>query len=341
MRRGRINATEFASVPNRRLAALPVLGENTVVRRQLQMHRRRLGLEPLESRLLLADGPLITELMAANQGGLRDDDRDSSDWIELHNPTAQAVDLEGWYLTDRADELTRWQLPAVGLAPGQYLVVFASGKDRTDPKAALHANFKLDADGEFLAMVRPDGISIGCQFAPGFPAQRADISYGLADDLATRLFFATPTPGARNVDGALGVVSTPTVSVSRGLFDQPFDVMLASAAPDSQLRYTLDGSRPSATTGTAYEGPIPIEGTTTLRVAAFRPGHIESDVVTHTYLFPQDVLEQPSQPEGFPSQWVLEDGEVWPAVYDVLPQVVRFHQDTILDDLLPSRHCHW
>ena len=42
----------------------------------------------------------------------------------------QTIDLSGWYLTDDAADLTQWQFPDVTLATGEYLVVFASGKDR-------------------------------------------------------------------------------------------------------------------------------------------------------------------------------------------------------------------
>ena len=80
----------------------------------------------------------ISEFMAVNDIGLDDQDRDESDWIEIHNAGTTTASLEGWYLTDSAKDLTKWRFPAVVLQPDDYLVVFASGKDRRDPAGELH-----------------------------------------------------------------------------------------------------------------------------------------------------------------------------------------------------------
>src|SRR5690606_21015847 len=76
--------------------------------------------------------PVISEFLASNGSSYADDDGDFSDWIEIHNPTDEAIDLTGWHLTDRQNNLTTWTFPAVAIEPGEYLVVFASNKDRTD-----------------------------------------------------------------------------------------------------------------------------------------------------------------------------------------------------------------
>ena len=126
-----------------------------------------------------ADGPviLITEVMADNAGALLDGDGDSSDWIELYNPGPEAVELEGWGLSDDPDDPFAWTLPEVSLVPGGFLVVFASGKGVFGPAGELHTTFALDRDGESVALTRPGG---GLAHALTFPAQREDISYGLA-----------------------------------------------------------------------------------------------------------------------------------------------------------------
>jgi hypothetical protein len=81
-----------------------------------------------------AQGPLLTEFQASNANTLLDTDGDSSDWIEVHNPSATSLDLSDWYLSDDAGDLTRWQIPSTTLLPaGAYLIVFASGKDRAIP----------------------------------------------------------------------------------------------------------------------------------------------------------------------------------------------------------------
>lgn len=146
---------------------------------------------------------LISEFLADNETNLKDEDGDTSDWIEVYNQGTQPVDLEGWALTDRADDLMRWRFPAVTLEPGGYLLVFASDKDRQSPGRELHTNFKLRRDGEFLALVNPAGEVVS-SYAPSFPAQLPDISYGTDSDGIQR-YFPTPTPGASNdVEGNLG-----------------------------------------------------------------------------------------------------------------------------------------
>ncbi|NLE39614.1 MAG: lamin tail domain-containing protein, partial [Pirellulaceae bacterium] len=149
---------------------------------------------------MLDAGPLwITEFMAANKGVLADDDNAYSDWIEIHNPTEAPVSLDGWYLTDDSDELTKWQFPAVSIDAGGYLTVFASDKDRTDPAATLHTNFKLTSDGEYLALVRPDGVTISHDYDT-FPPLADNVSFGLPgrpDDLT----YHVPT----SADAGLGL----------------------------------------------------------------------------------------------------------------------------------------
>src|SRR5688500_12396507 len=173
--------------------------------------------------------------MAANTSAHADDDGDFSDWIELHNPDAAPVELDGWYLTDSSSSKTKWRFPAVTLPPGGYLIVFASSKDRINPAAPLHTNFALSAGGEYLGLIRPDGTTPENEFAPDFPAQSDNISYGrvaLADGGYQSGFLRVPTPGAANggID-ALLLVETVAVSPASGVFSNAITVELSGAAP--------------------------------------------------------------------------------------------------------------
>ena len=133
-----------------------------------------------------ATGPVISEFVACNKASLLDGDHDSSDWIEIHNPTSTAIDLNGWYLTDDMNDPMKWQFPEVPLAPGGYLVVFASGKDRRDPAGQLHTNFALQTGGESVALVEPDGRTIVSAYRD-YPPQLADISYGVSGSAASEI----------------------------------------------------------------------------------------------------------------------------------------------------------
>jgi hypothetical protein len=99
------------------------------------------------------------------------------DWIEIHNASNAPVNLDGWHLTDTPTNLARWTFPATNLPAGGFLLVYASGQDLAAPD--LHANFSLAADGEYLALVRPDGTTIEHEYAPAFPRQFPDITYGI------------------------------------------------------------------------------------------------------------------------------------------------------------------
>ncbi len=144
---------------------------------------------------------VISEFMASNDTTINDGDRNSSDWIELHNFGAADIDLAGWHLTDRPNNLTKWRFPAVVVPAGGHLVVFASNQsidDYVDRGGNVHTNFSLSAGGEFLGLVEPDGVTIAHSYAPAFPPQVTDISYGVAADLTTSGFFNVPTPGSAN-----------------------------------------------------------------------------------------------------------------------------------------------
>jgi hypothetical protein len=143
---------------------------------------------------LEAQAPVISEFLAANQTGLRDSDGDWSDWIEIYNPGQAEVSLADWHLSDDPDDLMRWKFPPVTI-PGQgFLLVFASGKDRSAANAELHTNFKLTQDGEFLALTMPDG-TVASAFTPTFPAQIQDLSYGLSMRQETVRLMATNSVG--------------------------------------------------------------------------------------------------------------------------------------------------
>src|SRR5690349_23810729 len=104
--------------------------------------------------------------MAANSKGLKDEDGEFSDWVEIYNPADTPLPLAGYHLTDDPQRLDKWTFPPVTIGSGSYLVIFASGKNRTDPARPLHTNFKLSAEGEYLGLVGPDRVSVLSAFKP-------------------------------------------------------------------------------------------------------------------------------------------------------------------------------
>ena len=252
---------------------------------------------------------VINEFMASNGESLADGDGNYSDWIELHNPGPELVELDGYYLTDKADELTKWQFPAgTDIPSGGYLILFASGADSAnyvDGSGYLHTTFSLSKSGEYLALVDPDETTVTHSYAPSFPEQERDISYGLFGGEIR--YFSTPTPGAANQDAIQNQVADTVFSRKRGFYNAPFSVSISTDTEGATIRYTLDGSDPTPTHGTIYSVPIPVDSITTLRAMAYKPGWQETNIDTQTYLFVDQVKDQ--SPNG------TSPGPGWPEPY--------------------------
>ena len=163
-----------------------------------------------------AGGVVINEFMASNSGAQRDEDGDSSDWIEIYNGTDAPVNLDGWSLTDTAGQPAKWTFPPTLVPARSFLLVYASEKDRAVPGRELHTNFRLAGEGEFLALVRPDGTA-ACAWEPAYPAQVTNVSFGLSSpDLsaappgspafaALLRYYPVPSPGYANGAGTPAV----------------------------------------------------------------------------------------------------------------------------------------
>ena len=243
----------------------------------------------------------ISEFMAKNTFVITDEDGTFSDWIEVHNAGPCMFNLDGWSLTDNASQLTKWRFPATNIAAGQYLLVWASDKNRRNPGAPLHTNFKLSDEGEFLALVRPDGTNIATQFAPTFPPQFSDVTYGRPTDRPTNSFLATATPGAANSVGTNFVVENLTFNPARGWFTNPVSVTIQSPTPGVNIYYTTNGTVPAPTNGLLYTAPLAFSGTTILRAVGYRTGYAPTPADGHTYIFPQQVAAQTGA--GYPTNW--------------------------------------
>lgn len=240
----------------------------------------------------------INEFMALNQTILVDKDGGFEDWFEIYNPTAAAVDLADWSITDSGEEPRKWVFPQVTIQAGAYLVIFASGKDiRTGDE--LHTNFKLSGDGEYFALIDPSATVV-TEFNP-FPVQYADISYSYFDGDFD--FSIDPTPNAANIFSAHELLPPPVFSINHGYFETPQNVTITTELQDAQIYYTTDGSEPSQTNGTLYTDPVQVTTTTVLRAITVKTNELKSKPNTRTYLFLDDVINQPNNPPDYPSEW--------------------------------------
>jgi hypothetical protein len=225
----------------------------------------------------------ITEFMASNKKTLLDEDGDSSDWIEIYNGTASAVNLAGWFLTTEATNLHQWGFPDCALASGDYLVAFASSKNRAFVTGELHTNFKLPAAGGFLALVDPQ-TNLVSAYAPAYPPQQTDISYGvdpiLLDDIG---YFTTPTPGDPNNPVGPGFTAEPVFSQAGGTFVGSFPLSVRTGTANALIRFTLDGTVPTDVSP-ILSGTQAITNSVQVRARAFAPGLLPGPMHSESYI---------------------------------------------------------
>jgi len=233
---------------------------------------------------------IINEFVVSNSRGLKDRDNSESDWIEIYNAGSEPVSMLGWSLTDRVNQPRMWWFPDVTIAPDGFLIVFASGKESSPGE--LHANFSLAKDGEYLALINPAGVATS-EWAPEYPPQGRDISYGRYGSGSTFRHFDVPTPGAHNV--ILGGTYTDFVegleiAPPRGLYNTPVTISATVGHPDAEIWYTADGSEPGPGNGTLYTGPFTQSETAALRFRAHAPDAAPSLIESHSYLInlPED-----------------------------------------------------
>ena len=136
---------------------------------------------------------VITEAMSRNVTFIGDAEGNHFDYVEIHNPTSEAVALKGWALSDSREKLRKWEFPDARLEAGAYLLVRCSGTSRRDDPSDLQANFRLNRSGETLWLSDADGEVRDCV---AVPALNADAAWSLTDSGWTDSF--SPTPGRAN-----------------------------------------------------------------------------------------------------------------------------------------------
>ena len=146
-------------------------------------------------------GVVINEFMTRNVTGIRDEQGQVEDWLELYNTTGNSVNVGGMYLTDDQTTPTEWQIPANTTIPAKGTLLIWLDNDPSD--GPLHATFKLTSQGEGVFLFDKDGKTKvdGLTFGP----QAADVSTGrLMDGGSQWVTFPTPTPNGLNAPGVCG-----------------------------------------------------------------------------------------------------------------------------------------
>lgn len=190
-----------------------------------------------------AGGLYLNEMMSSNSSSIADEDGDYSDWIEIYNSGPDPLNLQGYGLTDNPNSPYKWTFPSKTIAPGEFLLVFCSDKNRlTGPY--LHTNYKISASGETMALTDAGGLRVDT-IPPVSLAQNE--SYGRKPDASAQfVHFLEPTPGASNTtQGYSTLLRAITILPAPGFYTA--DVPVTAASPDTgvTIRYTTDGSTPT------------------------------------------------------------------------------------------------
>ncbi len=231
---------------------------------------------------------IITEVCVANIDQTIDYSNNYGSWVELYNPTSANVSLDGWYISNDSEELTKHRLSGYGvLKPGCYECIFfdhnaADGEYGQD--AAMQVRFKLNRNGGVIYLSK-NGVDVDLSIT--YPESVPRCSYARVSIWADEWqYCGVPTPGLPNAGHyAQDRLSIPEVDCDSRLFTSQFDVHVQIPA-GTTLRYTTDGSTPTLWDGhTSPDGLFTISTNTVLRLRLFADDKLPSSVVTRTYIY--------------------------------------------------------
>lgn len=200
------------------------------------------------------------------------------DWVELYNAGSTAVNLKGWGITDDTEKPLKWKFPDVTIGPGEYLVVYCSGLDKTSG-GELHASFRLSSKGEVLGLTDNTGKIVDHLCAGNVPS---NMSFGRQLGSTGFFYFPNPSLGSANSGGAYGFAQTPVIETPGGSFRGAQQVTISTQEEGAVIRYTTDGSTPTSSSP-QYTGPITVSKTTPIRARAFKDALLGSTTATTTY----------------------------------------------------------
>ena len=240
----------------------------------------------------------VNEIVASNgsSGLMTENGGPEMDWVELYNASDDDIDVTGWYLSDNEGKPTKDKamIRGNGLVPAHgYKIIWmdSSYADYTGDEA--YTKVGLSASGSDPVVFSTAGGALVSIVR--MPAQVKDYSYGMpaGGNGSEYVYFRTPTPGAANgADGFGPPTPEVTYSVPHGFKTEAFDLELVCADnPGAQIRYTLDGTSPTAESA-LYTTPIRVEHTTIVRAAVPTADAVLQYDSSATYIFLDEVLEQ-------------------------------------------------
>ncbi len=204
-----------------------------------------------------------------------------TDWVELYNGSSRDKQLDGWYLSNDPDTPELFSLSDVVVPAGGYAVINASA---TSEAGGVTAPFSISAAGETLLLTNENGF-LADAFETG--TLEAGVTSGRlkGDGSGTRFFFSSATKKAANTASAYPSYAMEPVFSERSLYrSEAFSLAITCATEGAEIHYTLDGSKPDASSP-LYTEPLSLSANASVRAVAIKSGLLNSKVVNSTYLF--------------------------------------------------------
>ena len=122
--------------------------------------------------IAVVSGLVINEIMAANFSKVSDQDGEYDDWVELYNGGNTSINLEGFYLSDNENDLTKWIFPNTVIQANDYKIIWCdtAGSSQT----GLHTTYRLSADQEEVYLTDPSGVVVDAVHFVNMPT---DVAY--------------------------------------------------------------------------------------------------------------------------------------------------------------------
>ena len=120
--------------------------------------------------LAVVSGLVINEIMASNFSAVSDQDGEYDDWVELYNGNSFSLNLNGYFLSDNENDLTKWTFPNVTIPANDYLIVWCDTAGGT--QAGLHTTYRLSADQEEVYLTDPIGTVIDAVHFVNMPTDK-------------------------------------------------------------------------------------------------------------------------------------------------------------------------
>ncbi len=229
---------------------------------------------------LLCSGTFVTaqirlsEIVSKNKNSLLVNDK-SPDWIELYNPTENAINLAGYFLSDEQENSMKWAFPNCEIVPKSFLLILADEQEKKDNY--LHTNFKVSSSGETIILSNP---SLDFVEKVAVPSLATDISFSKIENGWTT---AEPSPLMANEGFNKAPLAIPVFSHKSGVYQNDFELQISHTDSDITLTYFQnDLARPIETKTARLQ--LPITESTIICIQASKKGHPSSVVGCESFI---------------------------------------------------------